>query len=143
MSGREPLLRIWVGGDPVPQGSKRAFIVRRGGEPTGRVAIVDAAGGRLAEWRAAIVAEARARHEGPPHEGPLALALDFCLRAPKRPRFREPATRPDWEKLARAVGDALRAAGVYRDDGQVTAAVVVKRYAEVPGVGVTLWRGSS
>jgi len=139
-------LTIQVFGDPVPQGSKRAFPVYRGKgehrEFTGKVAVTDNAGARLAEWRHAIVVAARAGiGETAPLEGPVWLSLEFWLRQPKRPKFALPATRPDYEKLARAVGDALKAAGVYRDDGQVVTATISKRYTTgSPGVVVTVRR---
>ena len=135
-------LTIEVFGDPVPQGSKRVFPVYRGKgehrEFTGKVAVTDNAGARLAEWRQAIVVAARAAMvDSAPLEGPLWISLEFSLRQPKRPKFPHPATRPDYEKLARAVGDALKAAGVYRDDGQIVTASIRKRYtAESPKVTV-------
>jgi Holliday junction resolvase RusA-like endonuclease len=134
-----------VFGDPVPQGSKRAFAVYRGRgaerEFTGKVAVTDNAGSRLAEWRQSIIAAVRERFDGDaPLEGPLSISLQFLLRRPKKPKHPMPATRPDYEKLARAVGDALKAAGVYRDDGQIVTASVRKRFAirEGPGVLITV-----
>jgi crossover junction endodeoxyribonuclease RusA len=137
-------LTIEVLGDPVPQGSKRAFPVYRGKgehrEFTGKVAVTDNAGARLAEWRQSIIAVARdAMGSSPPLEGPVWISLEFWLRQPKRPKFEHPATRPDAEKLARAVDDALKAAGVYRDDGQIVTATIRKRYTTgTPGVVVTV-----
>jgi crossover junction endodeoxyribonuclease RusA len=125
-------LKVAVFGDPVPQGSKRAFAIRKGGVLTGRAVVVNDAGSKLAEWRNAIVDAARGQFNGDaPLEGPLRVSYVFYLRKPKRPKHDLPATRPDLDKLSRAVGDALRAAGIYRDDGQIVTASVRKRFTDV------------
>lgn len=49
-----------------------------------------------------------------------------------------PETRPDADKLLRAVGDALTGV-VYRDDAQLTTVVVRKRWAKTEGVLVELY----
>lgn len=136
-------LSMFVAGTPVAQGSKRGIPIYRrtadGREWTGRVVLAESAGQRLAEWRAAIVHAARDAHPGRILDGPVALGLVFRLPRPQRPRYGLPATRPDWDKLARAVCDALRAGGLIRDDAQIVYATVSKRYA-LPGeeVGVLI-----
>jgi Holliday junction resolvase RusA-like endonuclease len=143
-------LLIVVRGDPVTQGSKRARPARRkgaGGEwvYTGKVAMVESGDDhhkeRLKSWRQDVVAnaaEAMAGREA--MAGAVAIRATFTLKRPRghygtgrnaqmlkpsAPAF--PAGK-DWDKLARAVGDALKAAGVYGDDSQVTDAHVAKRY---------------
>jgi Holliday junction resolvase RusA-like endonuclease len=70
-------------------------------------------------------------------DGPVRLTVAFYLPRPKKFNKRgvpvAHLTAPDWDKLARAIGDAL-AHVVYRDDKQIVEAVIGKFYAEVDGV---------
>jgi crossover junction endodeoxyribonuclease RusA len=70
-------------------------------------------------------------------DGPVRLTVAFYLPRPKKYSRRgvpvAHLTAPDWDKLARAVGDALTHI-VYRDDAQVVEAVIGKFYADVDGV---------
>lgn len=125
-----------VVGDPVPQGSKK-YVGHRRGKPV----LVESAKG-LNAWRDAIVARYRlSRFAGhAPFEDGVDLHLIFTFRKPKGKR-REPSVRPDLDKLARAVCDALKTAGAYRDDGQVVCLHAVKRYAVrggEPSVSITV-----
>lgn len=121
-------VRFTVYGDPVPQGSKRAFVVGS------RAVIVDDNRSGLKTWRSELVSAARAALDGgAPLEGPVAVVIDFYLKKPQRPRYALPATRPDGDKLERAVLDGLTAAGVIHDDGQVTSMSWRKVYAEDVG----------
>lgn len=67
-------------------------------------------------------------------EGPVRLTIAFYMPRPKKYHRRgQPVaclTAPDWDKLARAVCDALTAV-VYRDDRQIVEAVVGKFYAGI------------
>ena len=120
-------LAFTVFGDPVPQGSKRAFVVKN------RAVVVDDNKASLRTWRSAVVAAARGALDADaitgPIAGPVKVSVFFYLRQPKRPKHGLPATRPDGDKLERAILDALTAAGVVRDDGQVTSMSWRKRYA--------------
>jgi Holliday junction resolvase RusA-like endonuclease len=120
-----------VYGDPIPQGSKRAFIVKD------RAVVVDTNAPKLRTWRAEMVEAARSAMDDEQFGGPVEVEIFFFLRSPKRAKFKYPATRPDIDKLTRAVLDALTASGVIRDDAQVTDLTAHKRYAEdVPMVEV-------
>lgn len=70
-------------------------------------------------------------------DGPVRLTVAFYLPRPKKYSKRGvPVAHlkaPDWDKLARGIGDALSQV-VYRDDSQIVEAVVGKFYAEVDGV---------
>ena len=125
-------LAFQVFGDPVPQGSKRAFVVKN------RAVVVDDNKAPLRSWRSAIVDAARAELNGEaPDLGPVRVTLMFFLRQPKRPKAPVPITKPDIDKLARAVLDGMTDAGVIRDDSQVTTLTVRKRYTtEAPCVRV-------
>jgi Holliday junction resolvase RusA-like endonuclease len=67
-------------------------------------------------------------------EGPVRLTTAFYLPRPKKYAKRgvpvAHLTAPDWDKLARAVADALSQVA-YRDDKQIVEAVIGKFYAEV------------
>ena len=128
------MLTIVVRDLPAAQGSKRAFAIRKGGVPTGAVAVVDDNKGPLRNWREAVRQEAvkaiELFYEGLPEfaphayplEGPVVLGVTFTVPRPKSaPKTREtwPEKKPDLDKLLRGVFDALTAAGAYKDDAQV------------------------
>jgi crossover junction endodeoxyribonuclease RusA len=125
-------LAFQVFGDPVPQGSKRAFVVKN------RAVVVDDNKAPLKSWRSAVIDAARAElHGGAIDLGPVRVTMMFFLRRPKRPKADVPITRPDVDKLARAVLDGMTDAGVIRDDSQVTTLTARKRYTtEAPCVRV-------
>jgi Holliday junction resolvase RusA-like endonuclease len=126
-------LAFQVFGDPVPQGSKRAFVVKN------RAVVVDDNKSTLRSWRSAVIDAARQElspHEGP-ELGPVRITLMFFLRQPQRPKAGVPIVKPDIDKLARAVLDGMTDAGVFRDDSQVTTLTARKRYTtEAPCVRV-------
>lgn len=143
-------MRVRVYGTPVPQGSMKAFAVRKHGVPTGRVAVT-ADNTRTKPWRQAIVDAWRSaledgRWEGPPVNGatiPLGVTITFGMPRPakhygtgrNRDQLRpgapaRPGGLPDIDKLCRAVLDALTAAGAWRDDAQVCELKASKRYAD-------------
>jgi crossover junction endodeoxyribonuclease RusA len=69
-------------------------------------------------------------------DGAVRLTVAFYLPRPKKYKRGVPVahlTAPDWDKLARAIGDALTHV-VYRDDSQIVEAVIGKFYADVDGV---------
>lgn len=138
---------FYAEGVPAPQGSK-----------------THVGGGRLIEssrqvgpWREIVRQAALEAMAGrPPIDGPVYLVELFALPRPKshygtgrnagqvkRGAPALPPTRPDLDKLARAVGDALT--GVcYRDDAQVVNLCAAKHYVtpsgtlSVPGVQIRL-----
>jgi crossover junction endodeoxyribonuclease RusA len=71
-------------------------------------------------------------------DGPVTVQLGFLLRRPKSTPKRVvfPAVRPDIDKLARAVLDAITSAGVIVDDSRVVSLSVTKRYDDRPGVRI-------
>lgn len=140
-----------VNGIPAPQGSKRHV-------GNGRMVESSKAVG---PWREAVRAECqRAIESGqePVMDGPVQLQATFFLPRPKghfgtgrnAGRVREsapkrPASKPDSDKLARALLDGLTAGGAWRDDAQVVDARICKYYATdgiPPGVLVWLGRAS-
>jgi crossover junction endodeoxyribonuclease RusA len=123
-----------VNGTPAAQGSKRAFVIG------GKAVMVDA-DKKLKPWRQAVTdAAAAARGDDPLFMGPVRVRVRFVFPRPKShygtgrnaevlknsaPAY--VATRPDVDKLLRAVFDALTGV-VFKDDSQVAVAESVKAY---------------
>jgi Holliday junction resolvase RusA-like endonuclease len=132
-----------VYGHPATAGSKRAFAIRRAGQFTGRVAVVDDSS-RTKSWQAMVAQAAVDANGAGCLSGPLELICAFHLHHP-RSHFRTgryaeqlrpaapawPATRPDLLKLTRAIEDALTGV-LWRDDAQVCSQALSKHYA-LPG----------
>lgn len=136
------MVRFTVHGDPAPQGSKRHV---------GHGILVEDSK-RSRPWRQEVIASITML-EGisAPILGPLHVELEFRLRRPKNhygtgknadklkataPEY--VSSRPDGDKLARTVLDALEQSGLIQDDGQIAALSVVKRYAHRPGLIATV-----
>lgn len=152
------VLRFTVLGRPQPAGSKRAFAIKRGGVPTGQIAVSDA-NPRAKSWqqevrvaaRQAIVdARAGARVDAL-LDGPLELRAWFYAPRP-RSHYRTgrnahllrdnaptyPTVRPDTTKLLRGLEDALTGM-IYADDAQVVEQNACKRYGVSERAEVTVW----
>lgn len=146
----DPLsITFHVPGVPIPQGSKVAN--RFGG------GVRDANAAKLKPWRATVTAAAlEARGDMPTMLGPVALDVEFSFPRPKShyrtgrnaDQLRDDApwlhtTKPDIDKLMRALCDAITDARIWRDDSQVALLTrVVKRYSPTPGMTVVLGRAS-
>jgi len=139
---------IWVAGVAQPQGSARAFKFKD------HVRITSD-NRSLRPWRQAVTAEAQMKMAaaGPDEAvtGPVALELSFVfprLQAhfgAKGLRDSAPtvvAVRPDVDKLARAVIDALAAAGLIHNDAQVALLTASKVYGSKPGCRIRLGHGA-
>jgi Holliday junction resolvase RusA-like endonuclease len=134
-----------VVGDPIPQGSMRAFARRGGGRP-----MVTADNARTRPWKDAVTWAASEARRFTATE-PVAVELTFTLRRPKghsgkrgllpsAPTYH--GTKPDIDKLVRAVLDSLVEAQVLQDDALVALLRVAKGYpiGDVPaGVHVRVW----
>lgn len=141
-------LSFTVLGKPQPAGSKRAFAIKRGGVPTGQIAVVDANKNakswqqevRTAARNALLVLWEHSALFGDLLDGPLNVSMVFYCRRPKShfgtgrnsevlkpnaPQF--PTSKPDSLKLARGTEDALTGV-VWHDDSQVVDLDVHKRY---------------
>lgn len=132
----EPVV-IKVMGEPVPQGSTRAFITKSG-RP-----IITHSNRNLKEWRQRIATEAqKERPKSWDMDQAILLGVDFLMPRPKTlpKRIKENVKRPDLDKLVRAVLDALT--GIYfKDDAQVVQVFAGKRYAdkfEAAGAQITV-----
>lgn len=133
------MLTIVVRGTPVQEGSHSAFANRKAGVYTGGARIVDDNRPALKNWRGDIRTEAqRAKDANPgicPLEGPVVLAVTFTKArtsslTKRRKYLHWPHKKPDLDKYLRAVLDALQAAGIFRDDGQVVELVRLAKHYE-------------
>lgn len=133
-------ISFFTEGDPIPEGSHK-YVGYRNGKPT---IVHDNL--RLAGWRMIIERDARnAAHAAgwdPQHDGPVTVEAHFYLPRPKRPKFPNyPATKPDLDKLIRAVGDALAGHnGVLSEDSRIVTWITTKEFADdkEPGVHITV-----
>lgn len=126
-------LSFFVPGKAAAQGSKRHV---------GRGVMVEMSKD-LPAWRTAVANAARTAHQGrPPIDGPVAVALTVYVQRPKATRFKTyPAGPKDLDKQQRAVGDALTASGVIRDDARIVHWDAWKRWATEdtpPGAHITI-----
>lgn len=102
-----------VNGTAAPQGSKKAFI--RGG----KVNLVEMSK-NLPAWRAQVKQAAEKAFTGTAMDCPVSVIATFYIPKPKSTKFKDyPAGPPDTDKLQRAVGDALQAAGVLTNDSRI------------------------
>ncbi|WP_082581205.1 RusA family crossover junction endodeoxyribonuclease [Leifsonia sp. Root227] len=119
-------LYFTVEGTPVPQGS----------HAVSRFGRIYESNKKLAPWRKTVTAaavDALSGREG--FDEAVYVLLDFWLPRPKTVKRVHPTTRPDVDKLSRAVLDALTAARVWTDDSLVLSLHAVKKYAD-EGAGV-------
>lgn len=121
---------------PVPKGSLKAFARKGGGPP-----ILTSTSVGLKDYALLIRLEAQ-RHVTVTDTGGMAVDLRFLLKRPKRLRkgYAPHTTKPDIDKLARAVLDALTGIA-WVDDSQVLSLSCIKRYVlehERPGVTIRL-----
>ena len=124
------MIKFFVAGIPAPQGSKRHV-----------------GGGRMIEsskklkpWRDAVRKAATQHLIDNSLDGPLRVSMDFYLPKPQRSKFGDhPAGKPDADKLARAVNDALTDSGLIFDDSRIVSLHVRKHWAiERAGVSITV-----
>lgn len=124
---------LFIEGTPTPQGSKR---LGRGGRH-----IIDDNAAALRVWRSIVALRVRRFPTMP--DGPLFVSAVFVLRRPvahygtgrnagvvkaSAPRF--VSTRPDVDKLCRALLDGLTDGGLLPDDARVAGLSAEKRYVD-------------
>ena len=128
-------------GDPAPQGSK-SYV--------GNGRMIESCK-RLKPWREQIIADAQALAVPETITGAVSVSLVFCFTRPKAhlnskgqlkpsaPAYK--VSKPDADKLARAVLDSLTIAGIIKDDALVYNLSVHKRYCvgeEATGVIISI-----
>jgi len=136
------MIEFFVPGIPVAKGSAKAFYNRK----ANRAFVVQNNAARQRPWVSMISLMAEEAGARIVAEGPVRVTLVFHMPRPKshftKKGLRETApvlhhSKPDIDKITRAVLDALTAIA-WKDDAQVAALEVVKRYDDEPGVRVTL-----
>lgn len=134
----------WIPGVPVPKGSTRAFKLPH----SDRVVTTASNNTKLKPWAASVTCGVQGSGFKL-NEGPVRVSLEFRLVRPKghmgkkglKPTAPEhPGTKPDLDKLARAVLDALTGVA-FRDDSQVVRLEASKVYDDTgtgPGVEIRM-----
>ena len=129
-------LELIVEGSPVPQGSFRHI-------GNGRII---SANPKLNTWRQTIADQIAQQTHHRLIDARIRLELVFTLPRPKSVPIKRrsvPTTKPDLDKLTRAVMDAIsleRYCQIIKDDSLVTDLHAVKRYDDVnpPGVRICI-----
>lgn len=143
------MIGFTVIGVPSTQGSKTARPFRRANGTLG-VAVQEGASKAKAEelktWRSMIATAASLALQETRAailDGPVIIAATFYLPRPKNAKKKLfPDTRPDLDKLQRAIGDALSGVA-YTDDSRIVDWNPRKRFADNwdhgrPGVAITV-----
>lgn len=145
------MIELFVGGEPITQGSKTAIMPKGATRP-----VVIEAGGphrqKHAAWRTDVKAAAQrwqdehhALHAGKPPllTGPLVVRVAFGMPRPASASKTErtwpiKARSGDVDKLARSVLDALTNV-LFADDSQVVKLIVDKDWGDPPGAHIKVW----
>ena len=131
------MITFSVVGHAQPQGSTKAFM------PKGaRYPVVTSDNPNLKQWRQLVAVAAQPHAVGGPLRGGVFVVLTFSLQRPKSlpKHVREHLKKPDIDKLARAVLDALTGI-LFVDDSEVIRLTVKKQYAaphQPPGVLISI-----
>lgn len=139
-------MSFWVPGIPIPQGSKQAYVPRN----MQRAVLVDANADKLKPWRTQVLVVANEAWDGrEPLDEDVCVHIEFVFPRPashfrtgkhagelkpNAPTYKN--TKPDKDKLERAINDALTNAGVLRDDCRVVDGGSRKVYGPKPGARV-------
>ncbi len=130
-----PGIQFTVFGHPAPQGSSRAFIPKGWSR-----AIITTTNTKLKPWRQQVTATAQALNVLPlDGSTPVRIRLEFFFEPPRKmPKDRRGmTTKPDVDKLIRAILDALKGV-LFHDDAQVNDVSAKKFYGSPERVEITL-----
>ena len=135
-------ITIRVHGTPRPKGSKRPFSLKNKAQQIVGFAMVEQGGENLKDWMALIQAAAMEAYDGPMLTCAVEVNITYLFARPKshygtgrnagKLKASAPMrhiTRPDRDKLDRAVHDALHNV-LYKDDSQSDIGQSCKQYAE-------------
>jgi len=136
-----PTISFEVFGIPQTKGSTKAFM-----RPGMRFPVITNDNPKTKLWAAMIHYTAQQHKPLAPWIGPIGIRAVFGLPMPEavakqfqKGRRTAHTTRPDADKLMRALGDALKGL-FYVDDSQVVRTEYQKVYAVCPGVAITIWQ---
>jgi crossover junction endodeoxyribonuclease RusA len=128
-----------VYGEPIPQGSMRAFLPKGWKRP-----IVTADNKRTKPWRqdvkaAALEAVEKAKIPLMGRSVAVSIACNFYFTRPKSAKksITHKTTKPDCDKLGRAILDALTGV-VFEDDSQVVSLSLLKDFAPRPHAQISV-----
>jgi crossover junction endodeoxyribonuclease RusA len=134
-------ISFFVSGCPQPKGSTRAFVVKGH-------AVTTSSNRNLKQWELRIAHEAQAQAERVGWtfnaEASYDIEAHFYFPVPKsypKKWWHAHTTKPDLDKLGRALNDALTGI-LFADDSMVTSLDITKGYVEEtsPGVSVRVYR---
>lgn len=138
--------RFFIEGTPQPKGSMRAFVF-------GNRAAITHDNKKTEPWANYVVKLARRLAPDVPADFPVSVTLTFNMPRPKNHYNKQGQlkngmpgmclVKPDIDKLARTMLDALTRAGFWTDDSRVVGLTCYKRYSELPGVNVLILRYDS
>jgi Holliday junction resolvase RusA-like endonuclease len=137
-------IQVFIPGVPVPKGSAKAFYVKS----LGRALVVQDNAKKQKPWASMIAVMTRERWNFGPVNGAVRADMLFVMPRPKshlranggvKDSFaqREHTSKPDVDKLARCVLDALTGV-LYADDSQVVEISARKTYGGEPGCMLTI-----
>lgn len=137
------MIKICVPGVARPQGSKRPIRLK-----TGKIILLENNHAELKAWRVMIATLAAEQMTGKQmFEGPLSIDVLFIFTRPKlhynsKGLLKDSApmwktSKPDVDKLIRAVGDSLTGI-VYRDDSQIVHGTFAKRFSDKAETQITV-----
>ncbi len=139
------MIEFWIPGAPVTQGSMASFVDRDGRVHTvhsKRASKTGQTRETVESWRLRAKHHARAAMRGRPIiDGPVQVTAKFMIPRVQRPRCDMPDTKPDLDKLCRALGDALEGVVVLQDSRIVRWSAAKVWTDEEPGVRVERARG--
>lgn len=133
MTVSERVLDFFVPGIPITQGSKKIVTNKR----TGRPMMIEDRDGPLKKWRHDVAEEAHNRMgvKAVLRGDTMAILIECTFTLPRPPSLHRrvvyPNRTPDFDKLQRAVCDALTGV-VYRDDCLIVDGLTRKRYVGHP-----------
>jgi Holliday junction resolvase RusA-like endonuclease len=123
--------QIWVPGRPEPKGSMTRIPPRR---PGGKAVWIND-NPRYNDWEDTMVEVMRllaGNKIAEPINDAVELIAEFYLPRPGKTKFRDAPIGEgigDLDKLIRGAGDAIKKAGIYRDDSRIARIVAEKVYA--------------
>lgn len=126
----------YIPGKAAPQGSKKAFVIQ------GRAVLVDASEGNKA-WRKLVTTTLAQDPDLIRFKGAVNVSLSFFMEKAKSNKTTLMTQKPDIDKLARSVLDAMTDSFVIEDDSRVVYLVITKRWAgedNMPGVIIHVWQ---
>lgn len=125
-------MKLFVPGEPAPQGSKNAY-------KRGTAIVMVESNKRLPEWRKRLVEALQARlADAGQFDTAVTVDATFYLTRAKTNKKPLVTQKPDLDKLARALGDALTISGVLKDDSYIVEWRLQKHYAEFEQPGVEI-----